>query len=76
VEVMHNIIKYLSKLERLEASIYVTINIENTSFTEEMMTIIAKRLRQLDTLYIYIFANVDGVLLRLKQMLPNADIGI
>jgi hypothetical protein len=47
VEVGHSIGKYLIKLERLNASIYTNINLGNTGVTEEMATMIAKRLPRL-----------------------------
>jgi hypothetical protein len=47
VEVVHAIVKYLSKLKILEASIYSTINAGWIGMTEEMAIIIAKRLPQL-----------------------------
>jgi hypothetical protein len=52
VEVGYSIGKYLSKLETLEACIYTTINTDNTGMTEEITTMIAKKLPQLKRLSI------------------------
>jgi hypothetical protein len=73
VEVGYSIGKYLIKLKKLKACIYNTINVVNTGLTEEMVTMIAKRLPQLKDFIIHYSSNQGKLRLRrvLKPLFPN-----
>jgi hypothetical protein len=51
-EVVYSIAKYLTKLENLQASIYIPVNTVDTGLPEAMVTMIAKRLSWLTTFYV------------------------
>jgi hypothetical protein len=53
-EVRYSIGKYLTKLEKLWAVIYVDTNVDNTGSTEEVVTFNAKGFSQLKKLSIFI----------------------
>jgi hypothetical protein len=71
VEVGYNISKYLTKLATFEVGIYANINADYNGMTEEMGTMIAKRLPQLEILSIRNNYRNNGVLLRLQQRLKK-----
>jgi hypothetical protein len=76
VEVVHNIVKYLSKLEGFGAGIYNIINGVNTGLTDDVATMIAKRVLQLLNFTTAYEPNDDKPILkqRLRQLLPMAYI--